>query len=77
MGGTTMMRGFGLYDMVFAKDGATWRIKTLKLHYVYREEHHVYVDNVLTLPSRQLSCQLTSSRRTVVMSDRHPRDSAG
>ena len=50
MGGTTMMRGFGLYDMVFAKTDGTWRIKVLKLHYVYREEHPVYIDNVLTPP---------------------------
>jgi len=47
MSGVTMMRGFGLYDMVFEKSDR-WRIKNLKLHYVYREEHHVYVDNVAT-----------------------------
>ena len=47
MGGSTTMRGYGLYDMVFEKSDL-WRIRILKLHYVYREEHHVYVDNVAT-----------------------------
>ena len=47
MSGVTMMRGFGLYDMKFEKSDR-WRIKTLKLHYVDREEHHVYIDNVAT-----------------------------
>lgn len=47
MSGVTMMRGFGLYDMVFEKSDR-WRIKTLRLHYVYREEHHGYVDNAPT-----------------------------
>jgi hypothetical protein len=47
MSGVTMMRGFGLYDMEFEKSDR-WRIKALKLHYVYREEHHVYIDNVAT-----------------------------
>jgi SnoaL-like domain len=47
MSGVTMMRGFGLYDMGFEKSNR-WRIKTLKLHYVYREEHHVHIDNVAT-----------------------------
>jgi hypothetical protein len=47
MSGVTMMRGFGLYDMKFEKSDR-WRIKTLRLHYVYREEHHVYIDNVAT-----------------------------
>jgi hypothetical protein len=52
MGGSTVMRGFGLYDMVFTKDNedSRWRIKVLRLHYAYREEHHVYIDNVLTPP---------------------------
>jgi len=50
MGGQTVMRGFGRYDMEFAKHDGTWRIKVLKLHYSYREEHHVYVDNVQTPP---------------------------
>jgi hypothetical protein len=39
--------GFGLYDMEFEKSDR-WRIRTLKLHYVYREEYHVYIDNVPT-----------------------------
>jgi hypothetical protein len=50
MGGNTVMRGFGTYDMLFTKRDDTWRIKDLKLHYAYREEHHVYIDNVLTPP---------------------------
>ena len=50
MGGNTVMRGFGTYDMLFTKHDDTWRIKDLKLHYAYREEHHVYIDNVLTPP---------------------------
>ena len=49
MGGTTAMRGYGLYDMVFQKSDR-WRIRNLKLHYVYREESHVYVDNLATPP---------------------------
>ena len=38
--------------MVFTKDNedSRWRIKVLRLHYAYREEHHVYIDNVLTPP---------------------------
>lgn len=44
--GRTVMRGFGQYDMTFTKADGVWRIKRLKLHYLYREEHHLYVDNV-------------------------------
>lgn len=47
MGGATAMRGYGLYDMEFQKSDQ-WRIRNLKLHYVYREEHRIYVDNVAT-----------------------------
>lgn len=44
--GRTVMRGFGQYDMTFTKADGVWRIKRLTLHYLYREEHHLYVDNV-------------------------------
>jgi hypothetical protein len=50
MGGQTIMRSFGRYDMVFEKTDGRWRIKVLRLHYTYREEHHVYVDNQPTPP---------------------------
>lgn len=43
--GRTIMRGFGRYDMVFAKEGDTWRIERLKLHYQYRETHGLFVNN--------------------------------
>ena len=36
--------------MRFTKSDGTWRIKVLKLHDAYREEHHVSIDNVLTPP---------------------------
>jgi hypothetical protein len=47
MGGRTVMRGFGKYDMTFAKDDGVWRIKVMLLHYAYREEHHVWIDNAV------------------------------
>lgn len=44
--GRTTMRGFGAYDVVFAKQDGRWRIRRLALRYQYREEHHLFVDNV-------------------------------
>ena len=43
--GRTTQRGFGYYDMEFAKQGGVWRIRRLALHYQYREQHHLFVDN--------------------------------
>lgn len=43
--GRTVMRGFGQYAMRFTKTGGSWRIQRLNLHYLYREEQHLYVDN--------------------------------
>jgi hypothetical protein len=44
--GRTTQRGFGVYEMEFAKEGGRWRIRRLVLHYQYREQHHLFVDNV-------------------------------
>jgi len=44
--GRTTMRGFGRYDVRFVKQGGAWRISRLELHYQYREEHHLFVENV-------------------------------
>ena len=44
--GKTTMRGFGRYDVVFVKQGGVWRIRRIDLRYQYREEHHLFVDNV-------------------------------
>jgi hypothetical protein len=49
LGGQTLMRGYGQYDVQFSKADGRWRIQTLLLHYAYREEHHVYIDNVPAL----------------------------
>jgi hypothetical protein len=43
--GRTTMRGFGRYDVRFRKQGGAWRIARLALHYQYREEHHLFVEN--------------------------------
>jgi hypothetical protein len=48
MNGTTAMRGFGQYDVNFVRRKARWRIRKLKLHYTYREEHTVFIDNKRT-----------------------------
>jgi len=44
--GRTTQRGFGRYDVSFAREGGAWRIRRLELHYQYREQHHLFVDNV-------------------------------
>lgn len=45
LGGMTIMRGFGQYDMLFRRghDG-TWRISRLRLLHAYREEYRRYID---------------------------------
>lgn len=45
IGGTTVMRGFGQYDVQFVRSGDSWLIQHLQLRYAYREERQVYVDN--------------------------------
>ena len=45
IGGATVMRGFGQYDVQFTRSRDSWLIQHLKLHYAYREERLVYVDN--------------------------------
>jgi hypothetical protein len=45
--GRTVMRGFGQYDMLFRRDpDGRWRIRVMNLHYIYREEHHHFLNNV-------------------------------
>jgi hypothetical protein len=44
--GRTTMRGFGAYDVAFVKQAGAWRIRRLDLRYQYREEHHLFVENV-------------------------------
>jgi len=44
--GRTTMRGFGAYDVEFTKQDGTWRIRRIDLRYQYREEHHLFVENV-------------------------------
>ena len=46
VGGRTLMRGYGQYDVDFTKADDRWRIRRLRLHYAFREEHHAFVDNV-------------------------------
>ena len=45
MGGRTVMRGFGQYNMMFDKgDDGVWRINRLRLLHDYRDELRVYID---------------------------------
>lgn len=45
IGGMTVMRGFGQYNMLFEQGGdGVWRIKRLRLLHDFREESRVYVD---------------------------------
>ena len=44
--GRTTMRGFGRYDVRFTKRGGVWRICRIDLRYQYREQHHLFVENV-------------------------------
>jgi len=45
IGGATVMRGFGQYDNRFSRREGRWQIQHMNLHYAYREEQRVYVNN--------------------------------